>query len=329
MTRFSVIMPTRNRPELFQQAFGSVLAQSGAEFEIVVVNDGSDPSHAAAYGAIEAGANGHAQFLALNCRSRGHGPSYAHNTGADHAHGDYLCFLDDDDLWTDPCHLRRAAQAIDLAGNLDLYMTDQVAWSDGVARPPPIWIEDLLDHAPDLPGPDKSGCHAATPDVLLRARGFCHLNTLIVRRAFFHELGGLDEGLRYEADRDFYLRAIDQATTIRYAPFKVARHNMPVPAKAANVSTRVSTAEKRLCQLRLLDRLILSAKRPDIRNYARKHKAYTLQKLADELAAAGSHRTAAQYAREALVMRPSARWLAMTMLYGARSIVSGIQSTQG
>jgi hypothetical protein len=329
VTRFSVILPTRNRPELFRQAFGSVLAQSDPDFDIVVVNDGSDSMHAAGYGAIEAGADGRTQFLALAHRSRGHGPSYALNAGAEHARGDYLCFLDDDDLWTDPYHLSRAARAIALTGELDLYMADQVAWSDGVIRPPPIWIEDLLAHAPDLPGPDASGCYAATAGMLLRAHGFCHLNTLIVRRAFFLELGGLDEDLRYESDRDFYLRAIDRATTIRYAPFKVARHNVPVAARAANMSTMVSNAEKRLCQLRLLDKQVLSARWPEIRQYAWMHKAYTLQKLADELAGAGLCMMAARYAREALAVRPSARWLAMTMLYGARSLVSRIRSNQG
>jgi glycosyltransferase involved in cell wall biosynthesis len=329
VTRFSVILPTRNRPGLFRQALGSVLAQSDADFDIVVVNDGSDPMHAAGYGAIEAGADARTQFLALARRSRGHGPSYALNTGAAHARGDYLCFLDDDDLWTDPSHLSRATRAIALAGDLDLFMTDQVAWSDGVIRPPPIWIEDLLARAPDLPGPDASGCYAATPDVLLRAHGFCHLNTLIVRRAFFLELGGLDEELRYESDRDFYLRAIDRATTIRYSPFKVALHNVPVSARAANMSTMVSTAEKRLCQLRLLDKQMLSARSPEIRQYAWTHKAYTLQKLADELADAGLCRMAARYAREALAVRPSARWLAMTIMYGARSLMSRIRSNQG
>ena len=328
MTRFSVILPTRDRPELFRQALGSVLAQSDAEFNIVVVNDGSDPTHAAAYGAIEAESDGRMQFLELAHRSRGHGPSYALNTGAAHACGDYLCFLDDDDLWTDPYHLSRAARAIALAGDLDLYLADQEAWSDGAIQPPPIWIEDLLAHVPDLLPPDQSGCHAVTPDELLRANGFCHLNTLIVRRALFMELGGLDESLRYESDRDFYLRAIDRASTIRYAPFRVARHHVPVAARAANVSTMVSTAEKRLCQLRLLDKQILSARWPEIRQYAWMHKAYTLQKLADELAGAGLCRTAARYAREALAVRPSAGWLAMTMLYGARSLVSGFRSNK-
>jgi glycosyltransferase involved in cell wall biosynthesis len=197
MTRFSVILPTRNRPELFRQALGSVLAQSDADFDIIVVNDGSDPTHAAAYSAIAAGARARVQFLSLTRRSRGHGHGFALNTGVDQARGDYLCFLDDDDLWTDRYHLSRAARAIALAGEPDLYLADQVAWSHGEIRPAPIWIEDLLERVPDLPGPDAAGCYTATPDALLRAHGFCHLNTLIVRRAFFLELGGIEEYLRY------------------------------------------------------------------------------------------------------------------------------------
>ena len=39
---FSVIIPTRNRLELFKQAYESVLNQSFSNFEVIVVNDGSD-----------------------------------------------------------------------------------------------------------------------------------------------------------------------------------------------------------------------------------------------------------------------------------------------
>jgi glycosyltransferase involved in cell wall biosynthesis len=39
---FSVVIPSRNRPELLRSAIDSVLTQTHANFELVVVNDGSD-----------------------------------------------------------------------------------------------------------------------------------------------------------------------------------------------------------------------------------------------------------------------------------------------
>ncbi len=244
MTRFSVILPTHNRPELFAHALTSVLAQEEADFEVIVVNDTSGPEFAAAYSAIQAAADSRVRFLALGGRPTGHGHGYSANHGVDHASGEYICFLDDDDFWVDARHLHRASKAIDLAGGLDLYMSDQMACFNGAQRPPPIWIEDLLFQVPDLPGPDQVGCYAVTPASLLRARGFCHLNTLIVKRSLYLQLNGIDENLRYECDRDFYLRAIDVAGTMRYAPFMVSRHNVPVPGAGANLTTRTRLYRK-------------------------------------------------------------------------------------
>jgi len=56
--------------------------------------------------------------------------------------------------------------------------------------------------------PDVAGAFTVSPAELLACPAHCHLNTTIVSRAFYFEIAGLDEGLRYECDRDFYLRAI-------------------------------------------------------------------------------------------------------------------------
>jgi hypothetical protein len=87
------------------------------------------------------------------------------------------------------------------------------------------------------------------------------------------------------------------------------------------MSTRISVVEKRLYQLRLLDKQIISAVRPEIRRYARLHKSYTLQHLADELNRQGRHTAAAAYAREAVALRPSVRALATSILYSARAAI--------
>jgi glycosyltransferase involved in cell wall biosynthesis len=61
---------------------------------------------------------------------RGHGPGFALNFGAGLARGDYLCFLDDDQ-WTDPDHLSRAAGVIvGSAEPIDLLPANQRAYRD-------------------------------------------------------------------------------------------------------------------------------------------------------------------------------------------------------
>ena len=50
---FSVVIPTRNRVDLFKKALNSVLSQTFTNFEVIVVNDGSDKESLEAYKQFE------------------------------------------------------------------------------------------------------------------------------------------------------------------------------------------------------------------------------------------------------------------------------------
>jgi glycosyltransferase involved in cell wall biosynthesis len=316
MALFSVVMATRNRPALFRHALQSVLAQSCQDIEIIVVNDGSASEHQPAYESIIRAADPtRVRCLPLVPRPQGHGAGFARNSGAAEATAPYLCFLDDDDTWTDPNHLDRAHAVITAAGEpVDLYMTNQAAFLHDKQLPGPIWIEDLPPILAAISNrPDRHGTHLVTTEELLRSQGFCHLNTLIVRRALYHDIGGLDENNGWEHDRDLYLRLIDRASVMTYAPVTIARHNVPDPANRTSVTTTHSELERRLSQLRLLDRAILFGRHAAIRAYGRRHKTYTLKRIAESLAAAGRHADAVFYAREALGAGPTTKWAAYTV----------------
>ena len=199
--------------------------------------------------------------------------------------------------------------------------TNQAAFFHGEVRPGPIWIEDLSEILTGTGNrPDDNGAHAVGVAELLQSSGFCHLNTLIVRRALYQEIGGMDETIRWECDRDLYLRLIDRAASIKYAPVTVSRHNIPDPAKTANMTTVLSELEKRLFQLRVLDRAALFAHHPAIRAHGRRHKAYALKKIAELLAAAGRPAVAASFAREALGAGPTLKWAGYTAWLTLRSL---------
>ncbi len=319
---FSVIVPTRNRPDLFARALRSVLAQRGAAFEVVVVDDGSAPEHAAAYAALAAEAGEPGRFFHLTAAARGHGHGYALNFGAAQARGAYLAFLDDDDEWVDPDYLAHVARVLAAhAGAVDLHLADQAALRDGVRLERVVWIEDL---AGKLAGrvPDADGAYAVGVAELLRAHGFCHLNTTVVRRDFFAALGGMEDSIRYEEDRDFYLRAIDRAGLVMYSPRVVAHHHVPDPAAGASLSTSVSVLERKLFQSRVLDRAALFATAPAIRAYGRRHKAYVLKSIARELAREGRWRLAAWYAGQALGAGFGLKWLGYAGLLWVRALLS-------
>lgn len=298
---FSVLMPTRNRAALFVEALASVLGQLYRDLEVVVIDDGSGEADAARCRALCA-ADERVRLVALPRRSRGHGQSYALNEGAEAARGRFLCFLDDDDSWTDPGHLARVAGLLAHAAPLpELILCNQHAFRAGVPLGRTVWIEDLegrLNRAPDA-----LGAYTVTPEELLACQAHCHVNTTIVRRDFYLDLGGLDEGLRYECDREFYLRAIDRAALIRFLPPVVARHNVPDPKAGASMSTAESELSRRLYQLRVFDKVATGAARPALRRYALRQRAYALAHVAAAASAAGNRDAAGLYAREARLAR--------------------------
>lgn len=333
MPFFSVILATRDRPGLFAAALRSVLEQDHADFEVIVVNDGSRAEHRPAYEAVLAEAEerrrGRLQAHWLVHRPRGHGQSYALNFGVSQATGEYVCFLDDDDLWTDPDHLARAAGALSTT-RADLYMANQTAWRGAVQAPGPIWIEGLaamLAKRGVVPG-GGGALPVGVPD-LMGLSGFCHVNTLVVRRALYEAVGGMDEAIRWECDRDLFLRLIDRAEGMLHHPTVVARHNIPDPAKAASMTTSLTALERWLYQLRALDKACLFARHPSIRAHGRQHKAYTLKRIAEERRAAKDWPAAAYYARQALGAGPTLKWAVFSAYCSGVAFLRGALPGQG
>jgi glycosyltransferase involved in cell wall biosynthesis len=90
LPRVSVIIPTRNRSKLLQGAIESVLAQTYPHIEVIVVDDGSTDDTAE----VVAQYAGRVTYL----KQANQDVAAARNTGIRAASGDYLTFLDDDDL---------------------------------------------------------------------------------------------------------------------------------------------------------------------------------------------------------------------------------------
>lgn len=89
--RVSVLIPTYNRAALLREALDSVFAQSYQDFEVIVVDDGSTDDTRdviASYGSD----------VTCVVTARG-GPARARNAGMQLARGEYLCYLDSDDLF--------------------------------------------------------------------------------------------------------------------------------------------------------------------------------------------------------------------------------------
>lgn len=174
MNRISVIIPTRGRHHFLKQAISSVLAQTKAPAEIIVVDDG--------VGAREAVGHMHPSITVLDNRERG--PVPARNMGIEHASGEIICFLDDDDWFTDEAYFEKAALAFDRGGDF-LYADGIMAFEDG---------------RESLPFAFHADGETLTRDNTILISG------VMYRRSLHAELGGFDETLPFYWDWDWYLR---------------------------------------------------------------------------------------------------------------------------
>lgn len=91
MPFFSVIIPVYNRPDLVKEAIQSVLNQDYKDYEIIVVNDGSTDS------TLEV-LNSYADKIKVFSQENS-GVGAARNLGVENSIGNYIAFLDSDDLW--------------------------------------------------------------------------------------------------------------------------------------------------------------------------------------------------------------------------------------
>ena len=174
MSSISVIIPTRGRHHFLKQAIASVLAQTHAPREIIVVDDGE--------GAADAVGHMHPTITVLDNKERG--PVPARNMGVAHATGDCICFLDDDDWFTDVSYLDKAALAFDLGGAF--------CYADGIMA--------FEDGRPSLPFAFHADAETLARDNTILISG------VVYRRSLHDELGPFDEALPFYWDWDWYLR---------------------------------------------------------------------------------------------------------------------------
>ena len=181
----SVIVPTRNRSRLLPATLGSVLWQRGVDLEVIVVDEGSTDDTPAVLAA--------ATRRDPRVRSIRHdtplGVSTARNRGAAEAGGNWIAFLDDDDLWA-PDKLMRQLHAAVAAGCDWAYVgsvsiTDSTRIVHGEPPRPPEEIVGALRRYNAIPGGGSN---------------------VVVRRATFQRAGPFDTRLRTTEDWEMWIR---------------------------------------------------------------------------------------------------------------------------
>ena len=130
--KFSVIIPLYNKAPYIRKALESVLAQTYADYELIIIDDGStDGSAETAEAILQDPAS---RLIASSphrlIRQANSGVSAARNNGVALSHGEYLAFLDADDWW-EPTYLERMAQLITDYPEAGLYASNYYYHKDG------------------------------------------------------------------------------------------------------------------------------------------------------------------------------------------------------
>jgi glycosyltransferase involved in cell wall biosynthesis len=179
--RVSVIIPTYNRADLVQQALASVKAQTYRDFEIVVVDDGGTDGTFEVLSAWR-------EIRVLRHAGR-RGVSAARNTGIIAARGEWLAFLDSDDLWL-PDKLARQISLLEGQPELLVCQTGETWVRRGVR------VNKPLSHR-------QVGGKIFLPSL---ARCMISPSAVILHRRLISDHGGFDETLPAAEDYDLWLR---------------------------------------------------------------------------------------------------------------------------
>ena len=175
----SCVVPVFNGARFLAEALESILGQTHPPFETIVVDDGSTdatPDVVRSYG-----------DRVVYIRQENRGPAAARNTGLKRSSGEFLSFLDADDLWHQE-KLSRQLARFEARPELELSM----AWQR------PFWVDEMKHEQERLEQEDH-------PFVKSHAGYVCQ--TMLMPRATFDRVGPFDERLRVGEDTDWILRA--------------------------------------------------------------------------------------------------------------------------
>lgn len=180
----SVVIPTRDRWQLLSTAaLPSALGQDDVDHEVIVVVDGSSDATAASLAELDE------PRLRMLEHQESRGVAQARNAGIAAARGEWVAFLDDDDVWS-PRKLRT---------QLDAAESERAHFAYGAAA----WLDERRAFVRVLapPRPARLASQLLRWNVI-----WAGCSNVIVRRDLVQRLGGFDERLFQLADWDLWIR---------------------------------------------------------------------------------------------------------------------------
>ncbi|WP_421772999.1 glycosyltransferase family 2 protein [Gracilimonas sp.] len=187
MSLVSVVIPSFNRVELVERAIQSVLDQSYTKVEVIVIDDASDVD-------IRQRVEGLGKVKYLR-NEENRGACYSRNRGIQEAKGEYINFLDDDDVLL-PTKLEKQVECFKKSGDPDLGMVTCHA-NDGRSG------EYIIK---------ENKVKGDIYNQLLSRFLVSGIETMLFKTDYIREIGGFDENLQSSQEYDLLIRFSEKYT---------------------------------------------------------------------------------------------------------------------
>lgn len=186
-------MPAYNARPYIEESIWSVLNQDYSNIELIVVDDGSKD------GTPEAAEQFGSRVTVL--RQKNAGPAAARNRGIAAASGEFIAFLDADDVWL-PGKVTMQVKYLQDYPEVGVVFGRFLRWEsqlDGAfSEPPtPTYLNTSMTLVPE---------HSGWIYKALLFDNVVHIITAMIRRSVIDQVGTLDESLPTGEDYDFWLR---------------------------------------------------------------------------------------------------------------------------
>jgi glycosyltransferase involved in cell wall biosynthesis len=224
----SVVIPCYNAGRYIAATLRSVLAQDIDGMEVIVVDDGSRDDSVSLV---------RATFPQVRVIEQGNaGVAAARNNGIAAARGEWIAFVDADDIWL-PGKLRAQFDAMAGIEYCRMSYTAWQVWPSLEPEPQPACLKELAESASDSSRWDGASGWIY-PQLLLDC--VVWTSTVVAQRSLFDEIGAFDPALRVGEDYDLWLRA-SRVTPI----YRVARPYALYRTHPSSITHSLPTANYR------------------------------------------------------------------------------------
>jgi len=182
--KVSVVIPTYNSAQFIVETLESVFAQTYKDYEVIVVDDGSTDN-------TKEVLKPYMSKIRYIYKENG-GAASARNVGIKNAQGEYIAFLDSDDLWL-PEKLEKQVRYFEKHPQIDMVFADCIRFGEEVSNTPRNYTKRLISN-----------------DMFVNIWWYniVPTSTVMVRKSCFEKVGLFDESRELETteDKEMWLR---------------------------------------------------------------------------------------------------------------------------